>query len=78
MIRIEGITKSYESNNVLKGVDLSVATGSCTALVGRNGSDKSTLMDVICKAKKADKGRVQYQFEEKNIFENIGVQIQNA
>ena len=78
MIRIEGVTKSYGSNHVLKGVDLAVNPGSCTALVGRNGSGKSTLVDVICKAKKADSGEVQYQFEENKIFENIGVQIQNA
>lgn len=78
MIKIKNITKSYGDNHVLKGVDLSVETGSFTALVGRNGSGKSTLVDIICKAKKADKGQVQYQFEEKKIFDHVGVQVQNA
>jgi len=43
MIRLERLEKSYGHNRVLKGVDLSIETGSCTALVGRNGSGKTTL-----------------------------------
>jgi ABC-2 type transport system ATP-binding protein len=63
---------------VLKGVDLTVETGSCTALVGRNGSGKSTLVDIICKAKKASSGVVRYDFDENRIYDYIGVQIQDA
>jgi ABC-2 type transport system ATP-binding protein len=63
---------------VLQGVDLSIKTGSCTALVGRNGSGKSTLIDVVCKAKKSDSGMVHYDFDESKIFDHIGVQIQDA
>ena len=78
MIRIEGLTKSYRKNHVLKGIDLSVETGSCTALVGRNGSGKSTLVDIVCKAKKANSGVIHYGFEESKIFDHMGVQIQDA
>ena len=78
MIRIEGLTKSYGRNHVLKGVDLSIETGSCTALVGRNGSGKSTLVDIVCKAKKANTGIIRYGFEESKIFDHIGVQLQDA
>jgi ABC-2 type transport system ATP-binding protein len=78
MIQIEGLTKNYGHNKVLKGVDLTVETGSCTALVGRNGSGKSTLVDIVCKAKKADNGVIHYDFEEAKIFDHIGVQIQDA
>jgi len=78
MIQIERLTKSYGSNQVLKGIDLSVAKGSCTALVGRNGSGKTTLVDIVCKAKKADSGVIRYGFEEGNLFDHVGVQIQDA
>jgi len=78
MIRIEGLTKNYGSNHVLRGVDLSIERGSCTALVGRNGSGKTTLVDIVCKAKKANGGVVRYDFEESKIFNHIGVQIQDA
>lgn len=78
MIRIDGIKKSYGSNDVLKGIDLSIKTGSCTALVGRNGSGKSTLVDIVCKATTANSGMVQYDFDDSGIFDHIGVQIQDA
>jgi ABC-2 type transport system ATP-binding protein len=78
MIQIEGLTKNYGNNPVLKGVDLSVKTGSCTALVGRNGSGKTTLVDIVCKSKKADSGIIHYDFNENDIFRHIGVQIQDA
>jgi len=78
MIKIENVKKSYGSKEVLKGVNLSIEKGSCIALVGRNGSGKSTLVDIICKGSKADHGHVHYSFEENNIFDHIGVQLQDA
>jgi len=78
MIRIEGLRKNYGSNQVLRGVDLHIEKGSCTALVGRNGSGKTTLVDIICKAKKPNGGAIRYGFDEKKLFDHIGVQIQDA
>jgi len=78
MIKIENLQKNYGSNQVLKGIDLTVKQGSCTALVGRNGSGKSTLVDIVCKAKKASSGVVKYEFDENKIFDHIGVQMQDA
>ena len=78
MLQILDIKKSYGTNQVLKGVNLTVEKGSCTALVGRNGSGKSTLVDIICKGKKADSGIVRYGFDESKIFEHMGVQLQDA
>jgi len=78
MIQIEGLTKNYGNNHVLRGVNLSVEKGSCTALVGRNGSGKTTLVDIVCKAKKANSGIIRYGFEENKIYDHIGVQIQDA
>ncbi|MCL2527337.1 MAG: ABC transporter ATP-binding protein [Defluviitaleaceae bacterium] len=78
MISIENLTKSYGSNHVLKGVSMSVEKGSCTALVGRNGSGKTTIVDIVCKAKKADSGAIRYGFQEQKLFNHIGIQIQDA
>jgi len=78
MIQIENVKKSYGNKKVLKGINLSIEKGSCTALVGRNGSGKSTLVDIICKSTKAHDGTIRYGFEEKSIFDYIGVQIQDA
>ena len=78
MIHIENLKKSYGSNDVLKGINLSIEKGSCTALVGRNGSGKSTLIDVVCKITTANSGTVRYDFQESKMFDHIGVQIQEA
>jgi len=78
MIHIEKITKSYGNNHILKGIDLSVAKGSCTALVGRNSSGKTTIVDIVCKAKKADGGVIRYDFDERKLFDHVGIQIQDA
>jgi len=78
MIQIEGLKKSYGTNKVLKGVDLTVKKGSCTALVGGNGSGKSTIIDIVTKAKKANGGTVRYSFDESKLFDHLGVQIQDA
>lgn len=78
MIHVEKIKKNYGNNQVLKGINLSIEKGSCTALVGRNGSGKTTLVDVICQVTKANGGNVHYAFDEKKLFDHIGVQIQDA
>ena len=43
-IRIEGLHKSFGPNQVLKGVDLRVATHEVVCLIGASGSGKSTLL----------------------------------
>jgi len=44
MIRLQGIEKSFGDLHVLKGIDLTLAEGSVTALIGPSGSGKSTLL----------------------------------
>jgi ABC-2 type transport system ATP-binding protein len=41
-IRARGLTKSFGGTRVLAGVDLAVPTGSLLALLGPNGSGKTT------------------------------------
>lgn len=60
MIHLTGITKSYGRKRVLRGVDLTVARGGCTGLVGTNGSGKSTLLAIMAGALKADGGVIRY------------------
>ncbi|MEF2552648.1 amino acid ABC transporter ATP-binding protein [Aurantimonas sp. A2-1-M11] len=44
MIRLSGIRKRFGDNEVLRGVDLGIAEGRVTALIGPSGSGKSTLL----------------------------------
>ena len=47
IVRIEGLRKSFGSNEVLKGIDLSVQPGEVLAIIGKSGSGKSTLLRCI-------------------------------
>ena len=47
MIRTEGITKSFGSLQVLKGIDLTIHQGEVVAIVGPSGAGKTTLLQII-------------------------------
>ena len=47
MIQTEGITKSFGSLQVLKGIDLTIGEGEIVAIVGPSGAGKTTLLQII-------------------------------
>ncbi|MEG0742355.1 MAG: sugar ABC transporter ATP-binding protein [Clostridia bacterium] len=47
MLEMNGITKAYGQNTVLKDVTLRVKPGEIHALLGENGAGKSTLMNIL-------------------------------
>lgn len=58
MIVVEGITKSFGSLNVLKGIDLRVEKGEIISIVGASGAGKTTLLQIMGTLDKADSGAV--------------------
>ena len=47
MISLSGITKSFGTTEVLRGIDLHVARGTVYALLGPNGAGKTTLINIL-------------------------------
>lgn len=58
MIQTEGITKSFGSLQVLKGIDLFINQGEVVAIVGPSGAGKTTLLQIIGTLDKQDSGRL--------------------
>ena len=58
MLTAEGIYKRYGRREILKGLDLSVAPGTCAGIIGGNGCVKTTLLCILAGTSKDNKGRV--------------------
>ena len=56
MVLAEGVTKSFGSLQVLKGIDLEVARGQVVCLLGPSGSGKSTFLRCINHLETIDAG----------------------
>jgi len=61
---LEGIRKSFGTNEVLKGIHLSVAPHEVVCLIGASGSGKSTLLRCTNLVEPIDAGRVVVEGEE--------------
>ena len=59
MIKLEGITKSFGSLQVLKGIDLEINKGEIVSIVGPSGAGKTTLLQIMGTLDKPDAGTVQ-------------------
>lgn len=58
MLTLTGVTKSFGSRRVLDRVDLDIAAGESVALLGANGSGKTTTLRCIVGLARPDGGRI--------------------
>lgn len=58
MIHTTGITKSFGSLQVLKGIDLTINKGEFVSIIGASGAGKTTLLQIIGSLDKADQGEL--------------------
>lgn len=59
MIEVEKLYKSFDKNEVLKGIDISLNSNKITAILGPNGSGKTTLIKCILGMVLPDKGSIK-------------------
>lgn len=63
VLTVKDIYKSYQDNEVLKGIDLSVEKGEVISILGPSGSGKTTLLRCLNFLEKPDRGTIV--FDEK-------------
>ncbi len=57
-LRMQGINKSFDGTQALRGVDFSAVAGEVHAISGENGAGKSTLVKILSGALASDSGEV--------------------
>lgn len=60
MIKIDSVTKNFDTVRSLDNVSLNIGNGSIFGLIGSNGSGKSTLLRILCGVYRQDSGNVLY------------------
>ena len=83
-IRLENISKIFDSDSVLKNLSLKIEEGRTTVLIGSSGCGKSTLIRIITGLIKAEEGKVLIDNSELsesnylNVRRKIGYVIQDG
>lgn len=58
MVELRGVRKNYGSNEVLRGIDLTVARGEVVAIIGPSGGGKTTLLRCVNLLESVTEGQV--------------------
>jgi urea transport system ATP-binding protein len=61
MLEIQGLNQFYGGSHTLWDVNMTVPTGSCTVLMGRNGMGKTTLLRCIMGLLSGSSGKILYE-----------------
>lgn len=70
MLIAENIHKSYDSLEVLKGIDLHVQKGEIVSIVGVSGAGKSTLLHILGTLDNPDTGKILFSGKEITTLSN--------
>lgn len=76
IIKVEKITKKYQSKNSLGPLTLNIKKGDKIAIVGANGSGKSTLCEMIAGLRNPTTGTIKYTFPQENLSQMLSINFQ--
>jgi ABC-type multidrug transport system ATPase subunit len=69
-ICLNQIAKRYQQNWIFKDLSLDIPSGTSFAILGNNGSGKSSLLRIIAAMQTATKGSITYTHKQQNIDSN--------
>ncbi len=87
MIRLKNVYKTFDSQNVLNGLNLEIPAGQITAVIGPSGEGKSVLLKHMIGLLKPDSGEIEVDGESilnlrrsqlNRVREKFGMLFQNA
>jgi len=67
MVVVADLHKSYQSLEVLKGINLTINQGEIVSIVGSSGAGKTTLLQIMGTLERPTKGSIL--FEERDVFQ---------
>ncbi len=84
-IHVENLMKSFDKNEVLKGISIDICEGEVVCVIGPSGSGKSTFLRCLNRLENATSGEIvidEYRINDKKINinkvrENIGMVFQH-
>jgi polar amino acid transport system ATP-binding protein len=59
LLTIKGLTKSFGKHQILRGVDLDIATGDVVSIIGASGSGKTTLLRCVDLLEEFEAGEIR-------------------
>lgn len=65
IMKAEGLSRFYGKNEVVKDINFSIKRGESIGIIGPNGSGKTSLLELLSRVAKAERGEIYY--ESKNI-----------
>jgi len=83
-ISYENVQFAYETNPVIKGIDLKIEKGQTIALVGQSGSGKSTMVDLLMRFHDVQGGQIKIdgtdikEYKVKSLRSLFGIVSQEA
>jgi ABC-2 type transport system ATP-binding protein len=83
ILEVNGLRKSYDGREVVKGISFSVGKGEVFGIVGPNGAGKTTTLEMIEALRPIDKGTVtldnlDVSREPQAVKQIIGIQLQSS